>query len=272
MCYTDCFNTPEQVRRELTTAEILRIMDELAEAGTLELCLTGGEPLARPDFFEIYEHAIANGFLVTLFTNGTLITKPAADRFAQAPPLRIEISLHGVSPTTFEQITQGSGSYTRCWQAIDLLLDRQIPVVLKATALALNRHELLQIKRAVGRLGSVPFKLGEEIRPALNGDRQPLRYALTQNELTALHQQDADLSAEACQQRLADSSPCRSGLHRFHIDAYGMLQLCSGNRRTGYDLRQGSFRAGFYEALPTFSCPWKAQESFVPLQPVSHHA
>lgn len=50
MCYTDCFNEPERIRQELSTAELLRIMEELAQAGCLELCLTGGEPLAQPDF------------------------------------------------------------------------------------------------------------------------------------------------------------------------------------------------------------------------------
>ena len=44
MCYTDCFNRLDAIRQELSTAEIPRIMDELAEAGTLELCLTDGEP------------------------------------------------------------------------------------------------------------------------------------------------------------------------------------------------------------------------------------
>src|SRR5690348_14825719 len=72
MCYTDCFNTPEKIRTELSTAEIFRIMDELREAGGTEICFTGGEPLARPDFFEIYERAILSGFLVTVFSNGTL--------------------------------------------------------------------------------------------------------------------------------------------------------------------------------------------------------
>ncbi|MFO0733882.1 MAG: radical SAM protein [Nitrospiraceae bacterium] len=50
MCYTDCFNVPEQIRRELPLSDLLRILDQLAEAGTLELCITGGEPLMRPDF------------------------------------------------------------------------------------------------------------------------------------------------------------------------------------------------------------------------------
>jgi MoaA/NifB/PqqE/SkfB family radical SAM enzyme len=107
MCYTDCFNEPERIRQELSTAELLRIMEELAQAGCLELCLTGGEPLARPDFFQIYERAIKLGFLVTLFTNGTLITESIADRLATLPPHRADISLHGMTETTFEQVTLG---------------------------------------------------------------------------------------------------------------------------------------------------------------------
>ena len=130
MCYTDCFNRPEFVRQELTTGDILRIMDEMAEAGTLELCLTGGEPMMRPDFFQIYEHAVRRGFLVTVFTNGTLITEAAAERFAACRPHRIEISLHGMTADTFERVTQGPGSHRRCLDGIRLLLERHLPVTL----------------------------------------------------------------------------------------------------------------------------------------------
>ena len=49
MCYTDCFNTPDMLRQELSLREIVRIMDEIREAGCLELTLTGGEPLIRRD-------------------------------------------------------------------------------------------------------------------------------------------------------------------------------------------------------------------------------
>jgi len=100
MCYTDCFNRPDKIQDELPTNEIIRIMDELAEAGCLELCLTGGEPLARQDFFEIYAHAKQKGFLVTIFTNGTLITDVIADRLAALPPHRIEISFHGLTDSS----------------------------------------------------------------------------------------------------------------------------------------------------------------------------
>lgn len=272
MCYTDCLNRPEFVRHELPTADILRIMDEMAEAGTLELCLTGGEPLSRPDFFQIYEHAVRRGFLVTVFTNGTLIHEAEADRFAALPPHRIEISLHGSTDDTFERITQGRGSYQRCLTAIQLLLERRIPLTLKTTALTLNQREVLAIKAFAASLGSVRFKLGEEIRPELDGGAGPFRYALSEQDLTALNRQDVALWEEACRRIQADPSPCRSGMHRFHIDAYGSLQLCSGNRRQSYDLRSGSFREGFFHALPTFACDWK--EPVIPalIQPTVNHA
>ena len=272
MCYTDCFNRPDVIRQELSSTEILRIMDELAKAGTLELCLTGGEPLARPDFFQLYDHAIRCGFLVTVFSNGTLITEAHADRFAALRPHRIEISLHGKTRETFERITLGQGSYDRCLQAIRFLLDRQIPLVLKSTAMTLNRHEILEVKRYVESLGTVRYKLGEDIRPELDGGAVPFQYALSEQDLADLNQQDSDLQRDACRRDSAAPPPCRSGMHAFHIDAYGQLQLCSGNRRQSYDLRTGSFHAGFYEALPTFACEWQAPQEPALIRPRMHHA
>lgn len=258
MCYTDCFNRPDRIHDELPAHEILRIMDELADAGCLELCLTGGEPLARPDFFDLYERAITKGFLVTLFSNGTLITEAVADRLAALPPYRLEISLHGLTEDSFERVTQGPHSYKRCMNAIRLLLERRIPLVLKTTAMTVNRDEILEIKRSVQGLGSVGYKLGENMRPALDGTDGPLQFGLTPEETEQLNRLDPQLWQEACRKQRAPAPPCRSGMRSFHIDAYGFLQLCSGNRAQGYDLRQGSFQAGFYGSLPAFGCRWKA--------------
>lgn len=257
MCYTDCFNRPDKIQDELTTEEIFRVMDELADAGCLELCLTGGEPLARPDFFEIYAHAKRKGFLVTIFTNGTLITETIADRLAAMPPHRIEISFHGLTEQTFEDITQGKGSYQRCIRAINLLRERNLPLTLKSTAMTVNRDEILAIKRFVSGLGSVEYRLGEDLRATLDGNDAPQQLAIPEPEWLQIKQQDPDLWTETCRKQSKTPAPCTSGMRRFHIDAYGRLQLCSGNRRMSYDLRKGSFKTGFYEALPTFACDFK---------------
>lgn len=276
MCYTDCFNRPEQVRNELATEEILRIMDELAEAGCLELALTGGEPFARPDFFEIYEHAKTRGFLVTLLTNGTLITEEIADRLASLPPHRIEISLHGITERTFELVTQGDGSFARCMRAIGLLRDRRLPLLLKTTAMTVNKDEVLAVKQYVNGLQEsgyrVGYKLGEEMRPTLDGSDAPGLLALFDEDLLEINRQDAELWTEACRNQAQPPSPCRSGYRSCHIDAYGQLQLCSGNRRQGYDLRRGSFKDGFYHHLPAFPCSWKAEPQAALIQPSASHA
>jgi molybdenum cofactor biosynthesis enzyme MoaA len=276
MCYTDCFNRPEKIREELTITEILRIMDELAEAGCIELALTGGEPLARSDFFDIYEHAKTGGFLVTLLTNGTLITEEIADRLASLPPHRIEISLHGITERIFEQVTQGSGSFARCMRAIGLLCDRKLPLLLKTTAMTVNRDEVLTIKRYVNGLQErghrVGYKLGEEMRLTLDGSDAPGLLALSNEELEDLNRQDTELWTEACRNQTGEAKPCTSGEQRFHIDAYGQLQLCSGNRRRGYDLRHGSFQDGFYHHLPAFPCSWKAEPHATLIQPSASHA
>ena len=272
MCYTDCFNRPEQIRDELRTEEIFRIMDELAEAGCIELALTGGEPLARPDFFEIYEHAKAGGFLVSLLTNGTLITEAVADRLAALPPHRVEISLHGITERTFDLVTQGSGSFTRCMRAIGLLRDRKLPLLLKTTAMTVNKDEVLAIKRYVNGLEGVGYTLGEELRPTLEGSDSPGLLALSDQELQVLNRQDTELWTETCRNQTQPPSPCRSGERSCHIDAYGQLQLCSGNRLRGYDLRRGSFKDGFYHHLPTFPCPAKTEPQATVIQPIATHA
>lgn len=262
MCYTDPFNTPSKIRRELTTAEVLKILDEVVEEGCLELIFTGGEPLARRDFFEIYETAHQSGLLVTVFSNGTLIDEKTADRFALHPPEGIEISLHGVSRGVFEEVTLGEGSFHKCLRAIDLLLERKIPLTLKTTAMTLNLEEIAAIKNYVERLkakGDVQYRLGEEMRARLDGRIDPGRFQLPEEELKKLETILPPLAKAHAEQEamLQDPYPCRSGQNKFHIDAYGQLQLCSGNRRNSYDLKKGSFKEGFYKALPGFYCPRK---------------
>ena len=261
MCYTDPFNTPDHIRKELSYEEITRIMDELHEAGCMELCFTGGEPLARSDFLDIYSYAKGKGFLVSVFTNGTLVTKKITDYWAQYPPSMIEISFHGLTKGTFEAITQGHRSYEHCLLGIRLILERKLPLTLKTTGTTLNRDEVLKIKEYVSRLGDVRYKFGADIRPRLDGSEDVYQHQLPQEEIAAIEGADQEFRAERARQdrerakaRAEGQDFCRGGKYKFHIDAYGQLQLCSNNRERSYDLRGGSFLEGFYQVLPTFPC------------------
>ncbi len=263
MCYTDPFNTPERIKEELRYEEIVRVLDELHEAGCLELTFTGGEPLARPDFMQIYDEAHRRGFRLTIFTNGTLITPKVAARWAVARPQSVEISLHGVSAAVFEGVTQISGSLQRCLKGIELLMAQRIPLVLKTVGLTVNQEEILTVKRYVDALGDgVTWRFGQYMRDDLARSGAPFQFQLPEEELQALERRDPQLWEAKCEEIMRSESitkACGGGQLTFHIDAYGQLQLCSNNRRANYDLRTGSFRRGFYEVLPTFPCPRRAR-------------
>ena len=262
MCYTDPFNTPERIQQELSYPEIARVLEELREAGCVELCFTGGEPLARKDFLDIYSNAKQKGFLLTVFTNGTLITPEMADYWVQYPPKMVEISLHGLDPHSFDSITQGPGSHRRCMRGIELILDRSLPLTLKTTGMTVNRDEIMEIKDYVDRLGKVQYKFGSEIRVRLDGSEDVYEYQLDQDEITEIERSDDDFCAERVRQDelrekavQQDQDLCAGGKYKFHIDAYGRLQLCSMNRRQSYDLRQGSSTRGSMSLYPAFPVP-----------------
>ena len=86
---------------ELTFDEYRRIIDEIVDAGCLWLLFTGGEIFLRKDFLDIYTYAKRKGLLITLFTNGTLITADIADYLAQLAPFSIEVTLYGRTKDTY---------------------------------------------------------------------------------------------------------------------------------------------------------------------------
>ena len=95
-CYTDPCNAAAFFPRELTLAEIHRLLSDMRELGVIWLNLTGGDIFMRPDFFDIYESAVDHGFLLQLYTNGTLFTRAIIERLQTHPPFSIDISCHSV--------------------------------------------------------------------------------------------------------------------------------------------------------------------------------
>ena len=96
-CYSDSAN--RAYTGELGTEEGKALLDDLAGFGIPALLLSGGEPLLRPDIFELIEHARVGGIRVTLSTNGTLITPEVARRIHDLGVSYVGISLDGIGKT-----------------------------------------------------------------------------------------------------------------------------------------------------------------------------
>lgn len=243
-----CYCCHDTSRNELDYAETCRVLDEIADAGCLWLLITGGEPLLRPDFLDIYMYAKKKGLLITLFTNGTLITEAIADHLKKYPPFSIEVSIYGATEETYEKVTRVAGSFESCVNGIRLILAGGLPLQLKTMALTLNRHEIFLMKEWAGSLG-VEFKFDALLHPGLDGSKGPIGFRLSPEEAVGLDAADEEKSGrwiEVCGKSWDPVDPeklfiCGGGKYAFHIDPYGILRPCDMTRGLGYDLRGRSF-------------------------------
>jgi radical SAM protein with 4Fe4S-binding SPASM domain len=240
---------------ELSTEEHCRILDEITAAGCLWLLYTGGEIFVRKDFIDIYTYAKQKGLLVTLFTNGTLMSPQVADYLAEWRPYSIEVSLYGRSRKTYERVTGVPGSYDRCLRGIRLLMKRRLPLKLKTLVTRLNKHELWEMKQFAEEDLGVEFRFDAMINPRIDCSPKPLSLRLTPQEVVQLDLQDHKRAEEwrkFCQHfhgaftdRPNKLYQCGGGISTFTINSAGMMGVCVLSRSENYDIQRGHFREGW---------------------------
>ncbi|MCI5138592.1 MAG: radical SAM protein [Candidatus Electrothrix sp. AR1] len=271
--------------RELDTETVFRLLDEMVEAGTLFLLLTGGDPMIRSDFVEIYKYAVRAGLLVTVFCNGSLVSDEIVRAFVEYPPRILEITVYGATQQTFEAVTQQPGSFSACMAGIERLQKAGIRLRLKTMVLTLNVNEFSAIRQLAADLG-MPFRHDCSLHAAIahedNSGRSnvstdksrltdPLQYRLAPEMAAAV-----DLSVEKLALELAEAAKksclsettdrlyyCGAGKTSYHIDPYGELHPCLMVRtHSGNVCRQGGIQAGWDGVFREFiSC--KASTSFL---------
>ena len=174
-------NRTQTGHKELTTEQTISIIDQVADAGCLFLLITGGEPLVRKDFRDVYRHAKNRGLFVTVFTNGTRIDEKTISLFEDFPPLAVEISIYGIRAKTHDRVTGVPGSHKRTMKAVELLIDRGIRVTLKTVLMTLNRDELAGME-GLARQRGLKFRFDAMISPRLDGSRSPLKFRVSPDE------------------------------------------------------------------------------------------
>ena len=237
---------------ELNTDQWLSIIDKITGAGCLNLLLTGGEILLRPDFGVIYSKAVNSGMLVNVFTNGTLLNNNVISLFEDLPPQIVEISLYGATAATYEAITRVKGSFAKCLSGIRRLSQRKIKLKLKTMILAQNCHELEEIKNIAYEYGD-DFLMDPTISPCLDGDKTPLKH-----RIDAVKAVQADFSdqekATRWKEHFEKTVPkpgseflynCGAGITHFHINPSGTLLPCMMLTKPAYDLTEGNFDDGW---------------------------
>lgn len=145
MCYVHM--TEEQVRatgKELTAGQWLEIARAAKEKGMIFALLTGGEPLVRKDFFEIYDGMREMGLLISINSNGSMLRGPILERFLETPPFRFNISLYGGSNETYRNMC-GIPAYDQVKENIRRLRQAGVEVSLNLSITPYNKDDLAQI-------------------------------------------------------------------------------------------------------------------------------
>jgi radical SAM protein with 4Fe4S-binding SPASM domain len=277
-CIHCCINLPgDDARaraRELSTAEIREILAEAAALGALSVRFTGGEPLLREDFVDLYLGARRLGLKVLLFTNARLITRELAELFARIPPLeKIEVSVYGMRRESYEAVSRVRGSYDEFRRGVGLLLDKQVPLVVKGALLPPNRQEIEAFEAWAATLPSMDkppsYAMFLDLRsrrdsPARNRMIQRLR--LTPVDGVVMLKRDRDYwrgMREFCAKFMRPPGDrlfsCGAG-HGACVDAYGIVQPCLPLRHPGmvYDLKQGSLKEALAEFFPRLRAETRA--------------
>ena len=264
-CVHCCINLPAgdsaARRREMTTEQVREILRQAADLGCLQVRFTGGEPLLRADFAELYVFARRLGLRVLVFTNARRITPELADLWAEVPPLvDVEVSVYGMHAASYEAVSRAAGSFAQFRRGVDLLLDRAVPFIVKGALLPANRPEIDEFATWAATMpGKTRLSAFSQFFGLRNRRDDAVKNRLirsvraTPEEGLAVLTRDPDAYRAEMTQFAARfvGAPgdrlftCGAG-HNVCVDAYGCAQPCMGLRAPEFavDLLAGGEAAG----------------------------
>ncbi len=167
MCYVRLTREEQQKKgRILSAQEWVAVAEQLRDAGTLFLLLTGGEPLLHPEFPEIYRNLKQMGFALTINTNGTLIDESIAELFGTLRPRRVNITLYGAGERTYRELCHYPGGFEKAMRGIRLLREQNVDVKAGISLTGTNQQEIVRMHELCEAL-DVPVRIDTYMMPAV---------------------------------------------------------------------------------------------------------
>jgi radical SAM protein with 4Fe4S-binding SPASM domain len=275
-CNNDCnhcfINLPANDQKarqnELTLTELEDIADQAVDLGVLFCTMTGGEPLLRPDFPDIYMAFKRRGIIIGLYTNGTLITPEHIKLFKKYPPRDIEVTVYGATKETYEAVTNTPGSFERMVRGLDLLREANLPVRLKSMAIKSNLHEQEEIAAFCWERTKDYYRFDPQLHFRIDYDQERnakiLSERLSPDEVIAMEKMDpkrVGKLADSCNWLVDTENThyncghlfhCGAGWGNFAVGHDGRFRLCNAlvAEGTTYDLRKGTLEDAYHNFVP----------------------
>ena len=229
-CYLD-----HEDHGEMTTAEVKDVLDQLAEAGTFFLTLSGGEIFMRRDLFEIIGYARSLTFSVKLKTNAVMVGRAKAERVAALGVESVQVSLYSHKPEVHDEITKLPGSFKRTLAGARALKAAGVKVSFANVLMKHNADDYPEV-RALCKELDIEYKADATITPMMDGDRSVLALNVDPAKLAQIYRDDAMVgnSDEYCAppagppdaEDALNTLPCSAGHSAAYISPYGEVFPC----------------------------------------------
>lgn len=257
-----CYNDLELEGRPLTLADYRRAIDELADLQVMNLILTGGEPLAHPDFLAIAGHGRRRGFALRIKSNGHALTGPLARRIRdEIDPFVIDVSLHGATAEVHDRQTRVQGSFDRLRANLESARALGLRLKINATLTRWNEAQIEGMYAVADDL-DIPLSIHTEVTARDNGDRSPLQLTPSREGIRRLFEVQHARAARAARtaqateaERLPPTAPgtqsgkyCGAGSSSLAVDPYGNVFPCVQWRVPIGNLHEQSFGALWEES------------------------
>lgn len=262
-CWLRIPPTDPERSRELSFDELRHIIDEARALGTRQWSISGGEPMLRPDFMEIFEYITAKAFTYALNTNGTLMT-PKLARLLKRKGNKM-VSLYGATKKTYDQITRNSGGFEQVMQGFRYLKEAGSGFTVQLIPMKGNWHEwkdMMELAKSLSphwRVGAPWLYRSSCQDPELNAEISNQR--LDPRDVVVLDQPDLSYEeshGHQCGYTEGDDrifASCIARRRDFHVDPYGGMTFCSFLKEPSmrYDLRKGTVREGWEGFIPSLA-------------------
>lgn len=268
---------PDLMAVELTASEWVRIARQAAAEGLLSLTITGGEALLRQDFCQLWEGIYRQGFLITLYTNATLVTDRVMETLSKYPPHKIGITLYGASAGTYEKVTGSGEAFERALAGIRRLQTLPSMMEFRTTVIQDNYPDIEAMNALVSDLtgGKGTLTQARMVFPAVRGgcsDVASCRLSPSQNAELMLRRTKEKMAALVREKggiprgyRIVPSKPdecgkdaeggnatllgCGAGMSTFAVTYDGRLVPCQLIDRFSVDLKSEDFHSA-WQRLP----------------------
>jgi MoaA/NifB/PqqE/SkfB family radical SAM enzyme len=260
-------------KKELSTEEIMSVVDQARNLGCRQWNISGGEPMLRPDFPEIFDYITRKSITYSLNTNGSLITPEIADLLKRKG--RNLISLYGATAKVHDHITRNPGSFEATLRGFAHLKEAGTGFIVQLVPMRDNYHQFKEMTDLARSL-SPHYRVGAPwlFFSAYGSDQhnnEILDQRLAPKEIFEIDKPDISYeessSGESCMTDTFNDfllARCIASRREFHIDPYGCMTFCSFIKDPSlrYDLRRGTFNEAWDNFIPNLGSKIKGGSEY----------